>query len=290
MFDEGLFDGLGLEVVTPNNSGGIGEGPISISSTFGPTSSISALRPPVDLVLLTSDSVVFFVDETTLLQASSNSFKSLLPITAKDQLQRFLFMEDIPSVELEYILQAIYNIRGNSVPAFVDIQTLIRAVDHLPSYGILPGTAISPTSHLYQYLLSCAPLHPLEIYALAAQYGMETLAVVVSSHTLVVELSQISEDLSNRMGPVYMLRLFQLHTARTSTLKSLLAAQLELHYVTSTCNFDKQKRLQEGWNFAVASLSFTLRPGQYQTTPNLYCNTMADTHGVSFSFKILPRP
>ncbi|KAL0579262.1 hypothetical protein V5O48_002766 [Marasmius crinis-equi] len=255
-----------MELVTPSNSGGSGGNMISISSAFGPATSLSTSRPPVNLILLTSDSVVFYVDEATLLQASSNSFKSLLPITAENQMQRILFMEDIPSAELEYMLQAIYNVRGNTVSAAANIQTLMRAVDRLPVYGISPGTCISPTSHLYQYLLSSAPLHPMEIYALAAQYGMETLAVTVSSHTLVLELSQISEDLSARMGSMYLLRLFQLHTGRTDTLKRLLAAELELHYVTDICNFDKQKRLKEGWNLAVASLSFNLRPDTTTTT------------------------
>ncbi|KAL0581274.1 hypothetical protein V5O48_000757 [Marasmius crinis-equi] len=254
-------------------------GGTTISSTWGPNST-GVSRPPVDIVLFTSDAVAFYVDEATLLQASNNSFRTLLPITTEDNSQRVLFMTEMPSVQLDIMLQVVYN--APSAATMLDIQTLMRAINQLPVYGILPSTHISPTSHLYQHLLARAPLHPLEIYALAAQYNMEILAMTVSSHTLTVELSQLSEDLARRMGSVYLLRLFQLHAARTDALKRLLAAELGLHDKTPSCDFDAQKRLRNGWNMAVASMLFDIKPGQSRRRINLI-TTLYDGTFMAFS-------
>ncbi|KAK1221532.1 hypothetical protein PQX77_015651 [Marasmius sp. AFHP31] len=183
MFDEGLFT-IGMEFEYP----GAMEGGtyISISPTFGPTS-LGSLRPSADTILLSSDSVVFYVDEATLLRVSSNSFKGLLPLMTEDKSQRILSMRDITSSELHNMPQAIYNVSGTT-PAVVDIQFLLAAVDRFLEYGISAGTFITPTSHLYQNLLACVPLHPLEIYALAAQHDIKSLATTASMHTLALKL------------------------------------------------------------------------------------------------------
>ncbi|KAL0062784.1 hypothetical protein AAF712_010322 [Marasmius tenuissimus] len=213
-------------------------------------------------LLLSSDSVIFYVDEATLLRVSSNSFKGLLPLTTQDKSQRVLFMRDVSSSELDIMLQAAYNVPSTTAPAVVDIQVLLNAVDRFLEYGISATETITSTSHFYQHLLACAPLHPLEVYALAAQHDMKSLATIASTHTLVVELSQISEELSKRMGSIYLLRLFQLHTARTETLKKLMAADLGYHSTTNDCNIRNQQQLKNGWNLAVASMLFTIKPGE----------------------------
>ncbi|KAJ8081784.1 hypothetical protein PM082_007630 [Marasmius tenuissimus] len=258
MFDEGLF-APGIEFnENPRRAGGTR---LSISPTFGATS-LGSPRPSVDMILLTSDSVIFYIDEATLLRVSTNSFKSLLPLTTEDKSQRILFMRDISSSELDIMLQAVYNVPSSTIPGATDIQVLLSAVDQFMDYGISAATFITSTSHLYQYLLACAPLHPLEIYALAAQHDIKSLATTASVHTLVLELSDINEELSKRMGSVYLLKLFQLHTARTETLKKLLAADLGYHNTTNICDLRKQRRLKDGWNLAVASMLFTIRPGE----------------------------
>ncbi|KAK1221533.1 hypothetical protein PQX77_015652 [Marasmius sp. AFHP31] len=257
MFDEGLF-ALGMEFEDPGRGGG---SHLSISPTFGPPS-LGSTRPSVDTILLSNDSILFYVDEATLLRVSSNSFKGLLPLTMEDKSQRILFMRDISSSELDIMLQAIYNLPSTTAPAVVNIQVLLSAVDRFLEYGISATGRITPTSHFYQYLLACAPLHPLEVYALAAQHDMKSLATTASAHTLVVELSQISEEMSKRMGSIYLLRLFQLHAARTETLKKLLAADFGYHNTTSDCDIRNQRQLKNGWNLAVASMLFTIKPGK----------------------------
>ncbi|KAJ8083888.1 hypothetical protein PM082_002654 [Marasmius tenuissimus] len=237
------------------------------SSTFGPMVAGSG-RPPVDMLLLSGDSVMFYTDEKTLLDASKNSFKRLLPFTSKELSRRVLFLHDISSSELEIMLRAIHDV--SSVPEQslidVDVQTLIRAIDNLPEYGISPVACITPKTHLYRLLLSCAPLHPLEIYAQAAHHGLAPLAVTVSSHTLVVELAQLTDELSMRMGSVYALRLFQLHTGRVEILKKLLSRDLGLHNPTPRCSFDGQRVLKAKWNLGVAFMFSKIKPDTATST------------------------
>ncbi|KAL0062013.1 hypothetical protein AAF712_011091 [Marasmius tenuissimus] len=225
-------------------------------------------RPPVDMLLLSGDSVMFYTNEQTLLDASNNSFKHLLPFTSKELSQRVLFLSDISSSELEIMLRAVHDISNDAGQSVidVDIQTLIRSIDNLPEYGISPVACITPESHLYKLLLSCAPLHPLEVYAQAAHHGLGSLAVTVSSHTLVVELAQLTDELSKRMGSVYALRLFQLHAGRVDTLKKLLSRDLGLHNPTPDCTFDGQRLLKAKWTLGVAAMCAEIKPDTSTST------------------------
>ncbi|KAL0573119.1 hypothetical protein V5O48_008841 [Marasmius crinis-equi] len=254
-------------------------GQYGISSTFGNNVDAGEGRPPADMILFSNDSIAFYTDEQTLLRTSTNSFNHLLPLTAETS-ERTLFLPEISSSELEIMLRGIHNVPSETAQASIDIQTLTRAIDHLPVYGISPSTCITPTSHLYRYLLSCAPLYPVEIYALSSQYDIVSLAMMASSHTLVVDLSQVHEDLANRMGSTYMLRLFRLHLSRVETLKKLLSVEPGLHNPTVKCDFNGQRELREMWNLAVASLSHVLKPNTTTTairdaimlhTANLTC-------------------
>ncbi|KAL0581191.1 hypothetical protein V5O48_000881 [Marasmius crinis-equi] len=212
---------------------------------------------------------MFYTDEDTLLRVSDNSFDNHLPLRTQDISQRVVFLPDIPSPELEIMLQAIYDVPSNTTQSMIDVRALTSAIDHLPVYGISPNTCITPGSHIYKFLLSCAPLHPLEVYAQAAQYGIVPLAVAASSHTLVADLLQLGDDLSLRMGSVYALRLFQLHLGRTQILKTLLSSDLGLHNQTSDCDFNGQKEMKAGWNLGVASMFHLIRPGMSSSIPPL---------------------
>ena len=221
-------------------------------------------QPPTDMLLLSSDSVMFYTNEEILLNASNNSFRHLLPFGSKELSQRVL-VTDLSSSELEIVLRAIFDVPNSDVRPLidVDVKTLTRAIDSLPEYGISPTACITPESNLYQLLLACAPLHPLEVYAQAAHHGLDSLATIVSSHTLVVNLAQLTDELSVKMGPVHALRLFQLHIGRVETLKRLLSHDIGLHDPTRYCDFDGQKVLKEKWNIGIAFMSTKIEPGEF---------------------------
>ncbi|KAF9262586.1 hypothetical protein L218DRAFT_928987 [Marasmius fiardii PR-910] len=234
--------------------------PLSVSSLFGPRR-INDSRLPVNMILISGDSVVFYVNEGALMNASTNSFKDMLPRKGEGTFERLLLLGETTATELEFVLRAVYDISNDSAPpANTDIRTVTSVIDKFPSFGIQPNKCITPESRLFQYLLSCAPIYPLQIYALAAHHDMEDLAVAVSSHTLVRDLSEVTENLAKRMGSRYLMRLFQLHMKRIETLKGLLAIEPGLHNPTPRCGFDRQRYLKQKWTLAVAALLYAVKP------------------------------
>ncbi|KAK7052867.1 hypothetical protein VNI00_004186 [Paramarasmius palmivorus] len=237
--------------------------PIPVSPTFGPTTGESQ-RPTADAILFSSDSVMFYVDEYTLLQFSNNNFRGLLPFLGQDAESRMLFLHDIHSSELEIALQALYKIPATIASTagggnLEELQLLARGISWLPTFGIFANVVVLPHTHIFDQILSYAPLHPLETYAIAGFHDLEQLAVDVSPHTLPLELSNVTEELGDQMGWKYMLRLFRLHMNRRTILMNLLAPPPEIHHPTRDCDYDDQKELKAKWNMAVGSLTWEIR-------------------------------
>ncbi|KAJ8095925.1 hypothetical protein PM082_015146 [Marasmius tenuissimus] len=237
---------------------------VSVSDTFGPANSGAAAgttaRPAADMILLPNDSVVFYVDESTLLSASDNSFDHMLPLTTREKSQRTLHLPNFSSTELEIVLLAIYN-HSNPSPSpspHIDIQTIINSIDKFIVFGIDPKTCLTPKSPLFQFLLTQSHTHPLHVYALAAYHGIEDLAIAVSSQTLSLDISDISEDLARRMGSRYLMRLFRLHLERVDVLQRLLATRPGSESPHESCD---QRALLHNWTLGVATLMYLVKAG-----------------------------
>ncbi|KAK7043202.1 hypothetical protein VNI00_008556 [Paramarasmius palmivorus] len=242
-------------------------GPVTISPIFGPTS--PSTRPPTDMIIVSSDSVVFYTDEYTLFNTSSNRFGGYLPLQARGH-DKTIILPEIVAAEVQVILQVVYNAEA---PMDMPVGTLIRGIGWLPKYGFEPKTCIKPDTRIFNTLLSYAPLHPLEIYTCAAMHDMEELAVQASPYLLRVEPSEVSEEMSDKMGATYLLRLFSLHLRRKNVLKELLEKVPQLHNVTKDCGFNKQGELRACWNQGVAQLAMALRA---DTTTTEIRNTMLE--------------
>lgn len=107
---------------------------------------------------------------------------------------------------LNIILLAIY---GLSMERYQpDLQLLCQVLPTLTSYGYQPADLVTPHSEIFYLLLAHSKTHPLVVYALAASYNLEHLAVSSSQHTLGAELSEITDDLAEVMGPIYLRKLF----------------------------------------------------------------------------------
>ena len=137
----------------------------------------------------------------------------------------------------------------------------MAAVDALRDYGVNPKLCIVPSSPLYTLLLSHAPLHPLEVYALAASHDLRELAAATSSHLLSFSLATLSDAVAERIGPIYLKRLFFLHFGRVDALKRLLLPPPHPHAPTPWCDFTEQKKLTRAWALASAYLAWDARPG-----------------------------
>jgi len=239
---------------------------VSVSTTFYPGANNDAL--PADLVLRSSDSVLFYVHSHVLLDASENGFNSMLPVPpakSDNRLGPVLTIKE-PSVMCNILLHAIYDMScAHYSPS---LEALIAAVHALKYYGIPPKSRIMPTSPLFTLLLSHAPLHPLELYTLASSYDLYDLAVLTSSHLLSFPLSSITDRMAERMGAVYLKRLFFLHFGRADALKRILLPPPALHSPTPWCDFTEQKKLTRAWALASAYLAWEARPGMHR--PRLF--------------------
>jgi hypothetical protein len=119
---------------------------------------------------------------------------------------------------------------------------------------------IAANTPLYNVLLSQAPLYHIQIYALASRYDLYDLAVPTSSHLLAYSLHQIDDTVAERIGPVYLKRLFFLHFGRMEALKRILLNPPHPHAPTSDCDFTDQKKLTRAWALASAYLAWDARP------------------------------
>ncbi|KAF8195958.1 hypothetical protein K438DRAFT_2017182 [Mycena galopus ATCC 62051] len=230
---------------------------VSISTTFFSNAQLRQQQP--DIVLLSKDSVYFYVHSDLLLDVSDNRFRAMLPVShSEDHDEPPVLNVPEPSPVLNVILHTIYDMScAHYSPNF---ETLVGAVDSMPIYGINPKSTILPSTPLFTLLLSHAPLFPLQLYALAAHYDIFDLAVPTSSHLLAFPLSRLTDEAVERMGAIYLKRLFFLHFGRAEALKRVLGPPPHPHPPTANCDFQSQKGLGRAWALATAYLAWDVRP------------------------------
>jgi hypothetical protein len=232
---------------------------VSVSTTFYPGSPHDS--HPADLVLLSNDSVFFYVHTNRILRASENGFNHTIPLPTRqdqDQLGPILPVPE-SSVVLNILLHAVYNMScAHYAPSFFALESAVTA---LKTYGVPLHDRIANSTHLYTLLISHAPHYPLELFALASSNDLYDLAVSASSHLLSLTLASLTDDMVKRIGPVYLKRLFFLHFGRSDALKRLLISPPHSHAPTQRCDFTDQKKLTRAWALASAYLAWDARPG-----------------------------
>lgn len=134
-------------------------------------------------------------------------------------------------------------------------------LSRLPKYGlVLPGPIV-PGNPIYNVILNIALISPLEVYALVCMHNLEQLAVQISHHLLSTPLHELTDELCNQMGPIYLRRLFFLHLGRSERLKLLLKEEPLGHEPTRECDFVDQKRgLLAAWHEATSKLCWDIGP------------------------------
>jgi hypothetical protein len=228
---------------------------VSVSTTFFPGAQHFATPP--DTVLLSSDNVFFYVHSHLLLAASENGFRGRVPTSSKDENLVISIHEN--SAVLNILLHTVYDMScAHYSPTF---PSLVTSVNRLPVYGIRPKVRIAPSTPLFSLLLSHAPLFPLELYALAASHDLYDLAASTSSHLLSFPLATLTDEMAERIGPVYLKRLFFLHFGRSDALKRVLLPPPNPHAPTAFCDLTEQKKLTRAWALASAYLAWDARPG-----------------------------
>jgi hypothetical protein len=239
---------------------------ISVSTTFFPGAELDVL--PTDLIIISSDSVFFYVHTHKLLAASTNGFNSLLPLKELDRHEGAgnILPLHIDSVVFNILLHTIYNM--SAVHYAPSPEAVIAVVESLEKHGLSVRTYLAPASPLSTLFLGTAPQAPIEFYAFAGAYDLNHLAIPISSFLLSYSLASLSDELAVKMGPLYLKRLFFLHLGRVEALKRLLLPPPQPHGHTSNCDFTEQKKLSRAWALASAYLAWDVRPGESLNTPH----------------------
>lgn len=233
-----------------------------ISASFHPGARLFQSEP--DLILVPRDCVYYYVHRGILLGASDNDFNSSISVAAVDDGDYVVSPVFVPVPEsssvLNVVLCAIYGI--SSAQYCPTLDTLSQALSSLKTYGVSLSVVIASNTPLYNVLLEMAPDHPLDIFALASQYDLYSLAASSSSYLLSLSLSTLSDEMAERIGPIYLKRLFFMHLGRAEVLRSILLPPPYPHIPTSTCDYKQQKNLTRAWTLASAHLIWDARAGK----------------------------
>lgn len=175
-----------------------------------------------------------------------------------DQYPPIVAVEEISPI-LNLLLHVLYSISCGKYNVSPD--DIAGTMDALTKYGYSLHLYVHPTSELYKLALNLASSNPLEMYMAAASHNLDTLAISVSSHMLPIDLSDLTDEVVEKMGATYLRRLIFLHLGRVQALKRLLAPPPEFHRPTASCGYSKQRQLARAWSLATAGLAWEAHPG-----------------------------
>jgi hypothetical protein len=234
---------------------------VPIATAFLPNAGHDRCEP--NLVLVSADGVHFYTHSHRLLVASENAFAHHLPSNAPS----LSLPETAPVLNL--VLHAIYSLPcAQFAPSF---DQLTAAVASATRYGVPAHSLLAPDAPITKALLALTPLHPLDIYILAAEHDAYHLAKAASSYLLSFPLHTLTDEDAARMGGVYVKRLFFLHLGRVEALKRLLVNPPQAHAPALRCSFEEQKGLTRAWALAAAYLSWEAKPGVCICVPGDDC-------------------
>ncbi|TFK84733.1 hypothetical protein K466DRAFT_214958 [Polyporus arcularius HHB13444] len=221
-------------------------------AAFGPLFLYKGALP--DILFTTADNVSFYAHRHILQHASTNAFAGLLTGTG----QSLNVLES--SVVLSIALYVVYALPCDHLSA--TLATVEAAADALVKYGVPLQSFAAPNSAFYHLVLVQAPYRPIDAYALAAHYGLETLAVAISAHLLAYDLSTITNELAAKMGSIYVKRLFDLHKLRRSALKNIVMNPPAMHIPNLACGTGEQRQLTQAWALAAAEMAWNALPSE----------------------------
>lgn len=227
---------------------------MTVSTSFHP----GAHSVESDLVLSSSDGVLFYVHAAAIDKTSPTALSSFLSFSTSGIKGDIIPIPELATI-LNIILHTIYQSScAQNSPTSDD---LIEAIDKLPRFSIKPSTLVRPDTPIYQLLLSHAPLRAIEVYTMAAHHDLRELAEAASSHLLAYPMETLSDEMAAKMGPYYLKRLFLLHMNRGEAAKKLLLQPPSFHPATKECSFEDQRKVTRAWALGTTYLAWDVRPG-----------------------------
>ncbi|TCD60426.1 hypothetical protein EIP91_010078 [Steccherinum ochraceum] len=232
-----------------------------ISTTFHAELILIDTKP--DILLISSDHVLFYAHSVFLLSSSDNELNGLLggdaARTGSGVTARSICVGvPVDSTLFNVVLHTIY---GMSCRQFKpSLETLLQAVKTLKTYGIAIDQVVEHNTPFYDHIVAESSQRPVEVFLVAAENSLETLAVTTSAHLRSFLLSQITDEMVERMGPRYFNRLLKLHGDRMNYLKRLLLDAPKPHEEAVGCGVVEQRVLAQAWALARAFLVWKIKP------------------------------
>lgn len=211
------------------------------------------------MIIMSSDNAFFYVHSYKVLSASNNGFGSRCHHEMPNEQYPPIVAIEESSPVLNLVLHVVYNLPCSQYSPVTD--EITEAVNALKKYGFPLDIFAQPNSMLYDMILERAPTDSIHMYALAASHKLEELTTEISSHLLSFDLSELNDEVVEKMGAIYLRRLVFLHLGRVEALKRLLKPPPEFHRPTATCGFREQRKLTKSWSLAIASMAWEARPG-----------------------------
>lgn len=159
------------------------------------------------------------------------------------------------------VLLTIYDLPCDQFQPSLD--TLLGAVQVLKTYGMSLDRFVGHSTPLFDLISMESPRRPLEVFLTATENGLEALAVVTSSRLISIPLTDITEEIVDRMGARYFRRFVMLQWTRILCLKALLLDAPKLHPDLENCGFVQQRELHNAWMLAASSLLCNMQPGEH---------------------------
>ncbi|TCD60427.1 hypothetical protein EIP91_010079 [Steccherinum ochraceum] len=239
----------------------------TVSSAFHAELLVGDEKP--DIVLVSSDHVLFYAHKSHILASSNNTFNGRLNVDAIGMVMGspmgslWVVGVSTDSVLFNVVLHTLY---GMSCSQFnPPLEALLHAVTSLKTYGISLDHVLSRNTPLYNLIVAETPRRPIDVFLVAAENDLDELAVTTSAHLLSLKMSDITDEMADRMGPRYLKRLALLHLDRMDYLKQLIMDIPQPHEDTPECGFIEQTKLARAWALAAASLVWDIRPGKSST-------------------------
>ncbi|KAG8802051.1 hypothetical protein FRC17_006504, partial [Serendipita sp. 399] len=207
------------------------------------------------LRVITSDNVSIVVKRNILLDNSNNQFDGKLADSlAQGPILSVQFTESsqVFNLLLDVLLdrEPVWH-----EPAPAAISDLLAC---LTKYGVSLDDKFSLQQQqkpFYNFVLTSAISYPLDTFALVCKYHLEDLAVECARRLLSIPLTQLTDEQSIDIGPVYLRRLTILHLKHAEGLRQLLAHLPDRHEPNERCNDTSQKdNLERLWSSAVKEI------------------------------------
>ncbi|TBU41690.1 hypothetical protein BD309DRAFT_254487 [Dichomitus squalens] len=246
----------------------------TISIAFNPSFRVDDLLP--DSIIISSNHVYFYVHRHRILNISSNAFLGQF-LHGGPSITGLLLSVHIPEGGdvANVLLHTMYGL--SCLHFYPSLETVDRSLEAMKKYGVSIAAHATPQYPLYHLILSHAPHRPVETYALAGHYGLEDLAITISSHLLSYDTSRLTDDIVTKMGPVYLKRLFLLHQSRLHALRDILLQPPASHPATPGCADDERAKLTRAWALATARMVWDATPSISTATLRTYLEPIGES-------------